>query len=334
MKPKIVVLDGYTLTTAQPGQPAPAGEPSWAALEKLGDVTVFDRTAEDQIVEQAADAAIILTNKAKLSADTIAKLPSLRYIGVLATGTNVVDLEAAKARKIPVTNVPGYSSESVAQHVFALLLELTNHAAAHSTRVHEGEWSHCEDFCFTVAPLVELAGKTLGIVGLGDIGKRVAMIGHALGMNIAAAHQSSMNRVSLPGIDINWLPVDELFAQADAITLHCPLTDKTKHMVNKERLATMKPSAYIINTGRGPLIDEDALAAALKHGKLAGAGLDVLSIEPPSIKNPLLAAPRCVVTPHIAWATREARCRLMDIAAGNVLGFLERKPINVVNDVA
>ncbi|HEX7010261.1 MAG TPA: D-2-hydroxyacid dehydrogenase [Phycisphaeraceae bacterium] len=331
MPQRIVVLDGYTLTPAQPGYKPPPGELDWEPLTSLGELIVHDRTPTEEVVAHAQGAPIVLTNKTVIDAKAIQSLPELRYIGVLATGTNIVDLDAARQRGIPVTNVPGYSTASVAQHVFALLLELATHTAAHAQAVREGQWSRCPDFSFTVAPIVELAGKTLGIVGLGAIGKQVARIGHAMGMKIAAAHQSSMRQVDLPGIAIDWMPVDDLFAHADVITLHCPLTDQTRGLVNAQRLGRMKPTAYLINTGRGPLVDESALAEALAQGRLAGAGLDVLSTEPPPPDNPLLGAPRCVITPHIAWASYEARQRLMRIAADNIRAFLDGRAVNVVN---
>lgn len=330
MTERLVVLDGCTLTPNGVGQTVDAEEPTWDALAALGDLHVHDRTAAADILPRARDASIVLTNKTVLNDRALAALPALRYIGVLATGTNVIDLPAARERQITVTNVPGYSSASVAQHVFALLLELVSHVAAHDRAVRAGQWTKCPDFSFTVAPLTELAGKTLGIVGVGDIGKRVAQIGHALGMRIAAAHQSSMARVKLPGIDIAWMDVDELFAHADVITLHCPLTDLTRCLVNADRLGRMKRHAILINTGRGPLIDEAALAAALRDGTIAGAGLDVLGNEPPAADNPLLNVERCIITPHIAWASREARHRLMTAAVGNIKAFLAGTPTNVV----
>lgn len=328
---RIVVLDGHTLTATLPGHPAQAGEPDWQKIEALGDLTVFDRTAPAQILERAAGAPHVLINKVVLTADVLAELPDLRYVGLLSTGTNAIDLAAATQRGITVTNVPGYSTDSVAQHVFALLLELAHRTSEHDRAVQRGDWSRCPDFCFTTGPLVELAGKTLGIVGLGDIGRRVARIGAALGMRIAAAHQRSMGQVQLHGIDITWLPHDELFAAADVISLHCPLNEKTMKLVDAQRLATMKPGALLINTGRGGLIDEPALRAALESGHLGGAGLDVLSTEPPAADHPLLGAPRCVITPHVAWASQAARGRLMGIVAENLRGFLAGTPQNVVS---
>lgn len=328
--PRLVVLDGYTLTPNPADSDTQSGEPSWAALRDQVDLTVYDRTSADQIVERAAGASLVMTNKTPLKGETIRALPDLRYIGVLATGVNVVDLDAAGEAGVTVTNAPGYSSESVAQHVFALLLELTNRTAEHGAAVREGRWVTSDDFSFTTGPLVELSGGTLGIVGLGDIGRRVARIGHAMGMRIAAAKQRSMDRVRLEGIDVEWLEHDDLFRRADVVSLHCPLTDATRHLVDARRLGLMKPSSYLINTGRGPLIDEAALAAALHENHLAGAGLDVLSSEPPPADNPLLDAPRCIITPHIAWASIAARRRLMGIVTDNVASFLRGETSNVV----
>jgi glycerate dehydrogenase len=317
-RPTIVVLDGYTLNP---------GDISWEPIASLGNLTVYDRSG-DASAERARHAEIVLTNKDLITAELLQTLPKLRCIGVLATGTNIVDLRAARERDIVVTNIPGYGSESVAQHVFALLLELVNHTSRHIQAVRDGRWSSCPDFCFTVETIVELSGKTLGIVGVGAIGRRVAEIGHAFGMRIAATDQ---RRVSIDGVRIEWLSADELFAAADVLTLHCPLTDETRHLVNAERLGRMKASAYLINTGRGPLVDEAALYQALLEGRIAGAGLDVLSIEPPASGNPLIGAPRSVVTPHIAWASRQSRERLMRIAADNIASFLRGTPTNVVN---
>ncbi|MDX1683434.1 MAG: D-2-hydroxyacid dehydrogenase [Phycisphaeraceae bacterium] len=319
--PKIVILDGYTTNP---------GDLDFSRLAGLGDLTVYDRTDDRDVLDRIGDAQIVLTNKTLLNARTLREAPQLEYVGVLATGYNVIDIDAAAEEGVTVTNVPGYSTDSVAQHVFALLLELCNRTAEHDAAVHDGQWVTSEDFSFTTGPLVELAGKKLGIVGVGDIGRRVATIGHALGMKVLAAHQSSMNEVNLPGIDIEWMPHDDLFARADVVTLHCPLTPETEGMVSQERLASMKETAFLINTGRGPLVDQQALADALIGSSLAGAGLDVLSNEPPEPANPLLSAPRCVITPHIAWATAEARQRLIDIASDNVAAFLNDEPTNVI----
>jgi len=328
--PRIVVLDGHTLTSAEVGRPAPTGEPSWQELEALGELVVHPRTPPDEVVARAQGASIVLTNKALLPAEAFSALPDLRLVSVLATGTNVVDLEAADRAGVIVCNVPGYSTESVVQHVFALILELAVGLSEHDCAVHAGSWVKSPDFCLTVRPTVELSGKTLGIVGVGAIGRRVAQVGHALGMRIAAAHQSSMDRLDLGPVRIRWLRMDELFSEADVLTLHCPLTERTRGIVNAERLARMKPTALLINTGRGPLVDEEALAEALHQGRIAGAGLDVLSTEPPTPENPLLGAPRCRITPHVAWATRESRARLMQVTVGNVSAFLEGRPVNVV----
>jgi len=333
MAPKIVVLDGYTLAPAHNPTPDAPGTPdavSWDTLRALGEVTIHDRTPADQIKQRAGDATIVLTNKVPLTAQTIAQLPKLRYIGVLATGVNIVDLDATRQRGIAVTNAPGYSTDSVAQHVFALLLEITCHTGSHSHAVHAGQWSRCPDFSFTVAPITELAQKTLGIVGLGAIGRRVARIGHALGMRIVAAHQTRMHQISVSCVPIEWLPLDALLSQADVVSLHCPLKPETHHMINEDRLSIMKNTAILINTGRGPLVNEHALADALHRGKIAAAGLDVLSTEPPNEDNPLLTAPRCVITPHTAWASLESRQRLMATVVGNVQAFLNGQPINTM----
>lgn len=329
---RMVCLDGFTLTPNEPDRIIDDAEPVWDAFTALdaGDLKVHARTAESQVVERVGDATAVLTNKTPISAKTITALPKLRYIGVLATGTNIVDLGAARLAGVTVTNVPAYSAASVAQQVFALLLELTNRVGAHDAAVHRGEWVASTDFSFTVAPIHELAGKSLGIVGLGDIGSAVARIAHAFGMRVLV-HSRTQKDIGVP---VEWRSLDELFAESDAVTLHCPLTEATKHLVNAQRLATMKPTAYLINTGRGPLLDEAAVAGALRAGGLAGAGLDVLSVEPPKADNPLLAADiaeRCIITPHVAWASREARFRLMAEAAANLRAYLEGKPRNVVN---
>ena len=343
---RIAVLDGFTLADVpiQRCVVEHAGEQAkgavshgvsddsldWGQLAKLGDLDVYGHTLESQIIERAKGAQILLTNKVVLTESTLCQLPSLRYVGVLATGVNNVDLQAASDLGITVTNVPAYSTDSVAQHVFALLLELIHATAAHSRLAADGTWSRHQHFSYCVAPISELAGKTLGIVGVGAIGSRVAKIGTALGMGIVAAHQSSMAAVRIDGVNIDWLPLEEMLALADVVTLHCPLTDQTRHLINAPRLAMMKRSAILINTGRGPLIDEAALAEGLHQGRLAGAGLDVLSVEPPPLDHPLLDAPGCVITPHIAWASVEARRRLMDQAVRNVQAFVAGAPINVV----
>lgn len=347
MPDKFVVLDGYTLTPAVPGEPCPVGEPDWAPIQALGQLTVHARTDASEVIKRSQDASALLTNKTPLTAATIGQLPGLKYIGVLATGVNVVDLEAAKRAGVTVTNVPGYSGDAVAQHVFALLLALTNRVAEHNRAVHAvggsesgdesrgdscgnsggGGWANCPDFCFTLGPIPELAGKSLGIVGAGDIGRRVAKIAAAFGMKILI-HSRTKRDIGVPA---EWVSADDLFSRSDVVTLHAPLTDQTHHLVNAERLATMKPTAYLINTGRGPLLDEQAVADALASEQIAGAAVDVLSTEPPPADNPLLIAPNCLITPHNAWAAVEPRHRLMQIAADNLRAFLEEVPVNVVN---
>lgn len=320
---KIVVLDGYALNP---------GDLDWVPLEALGEVEVHDRTGPEQTVSRAQGAQILLTNKVVLDRETIAALPELKYIGVLATGYNVVDLAAARERGIPVTNVPAYSTASVAQHVFALLLELAQNVAHHAHLSRWGHWSECPDFSFWDRPLHELEGLTLGIVGFGAIGQRVAQIGRAFGMKIRiyTAHPDR-HAAEAQKVDGEFAELDDLFRTADVVTLHCPLTEETKSLVDDRRLSLMKPTAWLLNTGRGPLIDEEALARALKEKRIAGAGLDVLSQEPPPGNHPLLTAPNCLVTPHIAWATRAARLRLLSTAAANIASFVAGNPQNVVN---
>lgn len=317
-RPRIVVLDGYTLNP---------GDLDWAPLQAIGDCSIYDRTPPGQVAERAAAADIVLTNKALLPRETIERLPALRYIGVLATGYNVVDVVAARDKGIPVTNVPGYGTASVAQHVFALLLELTQRTGHHAQTVRDGRWSACPDFCYWDFPLIELAGRTLGIVGYGEIGRAVARIGLAFGMKVIASTRTPRAAAG----DVAFVPLEELLRRSDVVTLHCPLTDDTKGLINAARLALMKPTAFLINTGRGPLVVEADLAAALNCGRLAGAGLDVLATEPPPATNPLLTAKNCLVTPHIAWATREARERLLGIAVDNIRAFLAGQPRHVVN---
>jgi glycerate dehydrogenase len=299
-------------------------------LENFGDLKVHERTAPEQVLERCSGYEIVLTNKVVLDPENIEKLPELKYIGVLATGTNVVDLNFAKERGICVTNIPGYSTDSVVQHVLALMLHFSSKVSIHNDAVQQGDWVNSIDFSFTLGTLNELSGKTLGIIGLGTIGRKLARVADAMGMKIVAAHQSSMDRLQLP-YEVEWLPVDEVFARADFLSLNCPLTPETDKVVNAERLKKMKSSAIVINTGRGPLVDEQALADALNKGTIAGAGLDVLSTEPSACDNPLLSAKNCVITPHIAWASREARARLIAIAADNLSSFLSGIPQNVVN---
>jgi len=310
-KTTIVILDAYT------GNP---GDLSWDGLAELGSLTVHERSAPEQVAERCAGAQVILTNKSQLPAEVIVALPELQYIGVMATGTNVVDLAAASERGIPVCNVPAYSTDSVAQMVFAHILNFTQQVAAHDAAVKNGDWVSCPDFAFTLSPLAELRGQKLGVIGTGRIGSQVAEVGRAFGMEVLGYSRSKPDHA-----------IDDIFAQSDYLTLHCPLTDETRHLVNAERLATMKPSAFVVNTGRGPLVDEAALAHALNTGVIAGAGLDVLSSEPPTADNPLLAAKNCSITPHNAWATFAARERLVNTSIENVRAFLARSPVNVVN---
>lgn len=309
---KIVILDAYTSNP---------GDLSWEGLENFGELKVYERTVPEQVLERCSGCEAVLTNKVVLNAEIMDQLPDLKYIGVLATGTNVVDLNFAKERGICVTNIPGYSTDSVVQHIFAFMLHFSSKVSVHNDAVHEGNWVNSVDFCFTLGTLNELSGKTLGVIGLGTIGRKLAKVADALGMKIVAAHQSSMNRLELP-FEVEWLPVDDVFARVDLLSLNCPLTQETDKIVNTERLQKMKNTAILINTGRGPLIDEQALADALNRGTVSGAGLDVLSSEPPAEDNPLLTAKNCVITPHIAWASREARDRLIAIAKDNLSAYL------------
>ena len=315
---KIVVMDGYA---------ANPGDLDWAPLAALGELTVHDRTPAALTLARAAGAEAILTNKVVLGAAELATLPALRYIGVLATGYNVVDTAAARERGIVVTNIPAYSTPSVAQLVFALLLELTRGAGRHAALVRAGRWSAAPDFTFWEGSQVELAGLGFGIVGFGAIGRAVARIALAFDMQVLVATRTPDPAA---GPEVSFVGLDELFARADVVSLHCPLTEETKGLVNAARLARMKPSAYLLNTGRGPLVDEAALAGALHAGQIAGAGLDVLSQEPPPADNPLLTAPNCVITPHLAWATAAARQRLMTTAVANLRAFQDSTPQNRV----
>lgn len=307
---KITILDGYGMNP---------GDMSWAPLEELGDLTVYDRTAPEQVLERAAGSEALLTNKTVLTAETLRALPQLRYVGVLATGYNVVDIDAARELGIVVTNIPAYSTDSVVQMVFAHLLAITNRVEHYTDENRRGRWSTNPDFCYWDTPLHELSGKTFGIVGLGNIGMAVSRVARAFGMNVKA--YTSKRAEELPD-GVSKADLDELFATSDVVSLHCPLTDSTRHLVNAERLAMMKPSAILINTGRGPLVDEKALAEALESGRIHAAGLDVLSSEPPAADNPLLTARNCFITPHLGWATKEARERLLSIAADNLRGFI------------
>ncbi len=315
---RIVILDGYS---------ANPGDLSWKELEQMGEVTVYDRTSPSETVQRAADADIVLTNKVVLDREKIAQLPRLKYIGVLATGYNVVDIEAAHQRGIIVTNVPAYSTESVAQMVFAHLLTVTNRTEHYAMQNRKGRWSINPDFCYWDFPHMELAGKTFGIVGLGNIGHRVAEIALAFGMKVKAMTSKSQDQ--LPA-GIEKADLQTLLSSADVLSLHCPLTDKTRHLINADTLRQMKPTAILINTGRGPLIDDQAVADALQEGRLGAFCADVLTTEPPASNNPLLSQNNAFITPHIAWASIEARIRLLQIATANVRAFISDKPQNVV----
>jgi len=321
----IVVLDGYTLNP---------GDLTWKELESLGQCTIYDRTDPKEVVPRAKDAEIVLTNKTVLSSDVIAQLPKLKYIGVLATGYNIVDIEAARDLGIPVTNVPAYSTQSVAQMVFAHILNLVQHVAHHAETVRSGRWASNPDFCYWDTPLIELVGLTMGIIGFGRIGQATAKLALAFDMKVIVydiVTPSSMLVGSPEGCQ--FVELNDIFRLSDVVSLHCPLTPQTKKLINKERLELMKRTAFLINTSRGPLVDEQALAEALNNEKIAGAGLDVLSEEPPSENNPLLKAKRCYITPHIAWATHAARQRLLQVVVNNVASFLAGRLQNVVNGV-
>ncbi len=315
---KTVILDGYT---------ANPGDLSWDGLREFGELQVYDRTAPGQLLSRAEGAEVLLTNKVIIDGEAMAALPCLRYIGVLATGYNVVDIGEAHRRGIAVTNIPAYSTMSVAQIVMAHLLNITDHVALHAEAVADGEWQASPDFSFTKSPLIELDGLTMGIVGLGNIGSQVARMAQAFGMKVTAVSSKTEEALASMGIR-KAKNYDELFRQADVVSLHCPLTDETRHLVSRERLALMKPSAILINTGRGPLLDEQAVADALAEGRLYAAGVDVLEEEPPRGGSPLIGAPRCYITPHIAWASAAARRRLIDIATANVAAFVRGEALN------
>ena len=315
---KIVVLDGYALNP---------GDLSWTGMEALGELTVYERTSPSEVLERSAGAEVLITNKTVITAEHMAALPQLKYIGVLATGYNVVDIDEARNRGIVVTNIPAYSTASVAQMVFAHVLNITQRVGYYATENANGRWTNSVDFCYWDTDLVELDGKKMGIVGLGNIGRATARIAQAFGMEVLVV--TSKEQSALPE-GMKKVTLDELFAQSDVVSLHCPLTPDTKEMVNAARLQTMKPSAILINTGRGPLVNEQDLADALNEGCIAAAGLDVLSVEPSVAGNPLLGARNCFITPHIAWATKEARIRLMDIAVNNLKSYQEGIIINNV----
>ena len=318
---KIVVLDGYTLNP---------GDLTWDKLKQLGEVIFYDRTPPEKVLERASGAEVILTNKTPVSKEVIRQLPDLKYIGVLATGYNIIDIDAAKQQEIIVSNAPGYSTDSVVQMTFALLLELTLRVQRHSDSVFTGKWAGSSDFCYWDFPLVELAGKTFGIIGFGHIGQKVADVASAFGMKIIANSRTQTNQSHR--INFKWVSVPELMAEADVISIHCPLFPETKGMINKDSLKRMKRSAYLLNTSRGPIVVDQDLADALNNDMIAGAGIDVLSTEPPQKDNPLFNAKNCLITPHISWATFEARTRLMDIVVNNLSAYISGNPVNVVNN--
>lgn len=317
---KIVVLDGYTLNP---------GDLTWEGLEQLGELTVYDRTPQTQIVERIGDAEAVFTNKTPLTRATLQQVPRVKYIGVLATGYNIVDTSAAKELGIAVANIPTYGTAAVAQFVFALLLELCHHVGAHDAAVKKGDWAVCADFCFWDYPLMELAGKTMGLIGFGRIGQATAQIARALGMKVAA-YDIGPNP-ALEGEGLQYASLDELLTVSDVISLHCPLLDSTKGIINRNTIARMKDGVIIINTSRGPLVVEEDLAEALNKGKVLAAAVDVVSAEPIKDDNPLLKAKNCLITPHIAWAPKESRARLMNIAVENLRAFVAGSPVNLVD---
>ncbi len=322
MASEIVVLDGYTLNP---------GDISWSGFEALGLTTVYDRTSPEETIKRASGFEYVLTNKTVLSREVLSELPDVKYIGVLATGYDNVDILAAKERQIPVTNIPTYGTDSVAQHATALLMELVRQPALHATAVRNGQWSESPDFCFSLSPISELSGKTLGIIGIGRIGQAFARIGKAMGMNILAHDEFPPAEAAVSDLEVEFTDMDSVFKRADIISLHCPLTDKTKHLVNSKRLSIMKTDSLLINTSRGPLVDNEALANALNTGQIGGAGLDVLDVEPPPRDNPLLTAANCLITPHISWYSKASRERLMDIAVKNLASYVGGDSANVVN---
>lgn len=322
---KIVVLDGYTLNP---------GDLTWDGFGEIGDIVVHDRVSytldgQEQVVEAVGDAEIVLTNKTPITREAIESMPKVKYIGVLATGYNVVDIKAAKERNITVTNIPTYGTFAVAQMTFALLLEICHHVGIHNEMVHDGFWNRNPDWCFWKYPLIELADKTLGIIGYGRIGRAVGQIGLAMGMKVLVHDQYITDGDTLENVQI--VELDEIFRKSDVITLHCPLTEHNKGLINKTAIDKMKKSAIIINTSRGPLIVEQDLADALNSGRIYGAAVDVVSHEPIEADNPLLSAEKCIITPHISWAPKESRERLMQAAVENLVKYLEGNPVNVVN---
>lgn len=316
---KIVVMDGKGVNP---------GDMSWKQIQQFGELIVYERTASEEIIDHVGDAEIVLTNKTVFDEDTIAKLKNVKYIGVLATGYNVVDLKAASKRGIVVTNIPAYSTDSVAQMTFAHILNVTNHVDHYARASRDGEWSRCPDFCYWDKPLVELAGKTIGIIGLGNIGMKVANIALNFGMYVIA--YTSKEPKEIPN-GINKASIDNILSDSDIISLHCPLTKQTRELINKDSIAKMKRSVIVVNTGRGPLVNEEDVANALHNGLIGAYCADVMCSEPPSADNPLFVEQNAYITPHVAWASKEARIRLMDIAEKNIHSFLSGKPINVVN---
>lgn len=317
---KAVILDGFTTNP---------GDLSWDWLKEKCDLTVFDRTPADKIIERCAGCEIIITNKTPLRRETLEQLPDCRFIALLSTGYNVVDCDYAASRGIPVSNIPTYSTNAVAQLTFAMLLEFCNKPALHNQAVKNGEWTNCADFCFWKGSLEEVAGKTIGIFGFGKIGQTVARIANAFGMRVLACTANPAKYADVK--DVTFVALEEMLPQADVVTMHCPLTPQTTGLVNKAFLDQMKPTAYLINTSRGPVLNEQDVADALNSGKIAGAAVDVLSTEPPKADNPLLKCDNCLITPHIAWAGFETRQRLMGVLQENVFAFLDGKPINTVN---
>lgn len=316
---KIVNLDGYTTNP---------GDLSWTWLEKYGEYKIYDRTSPEDVLDRAKDADILIVNKTPISRELLEKLPKLKYVGLQSTGYNIIDCQAAKEKGIVVSNIPEYSTNAVAQLTFALILEITNQVALHNQSVHSGEWCACQDFCYWKTPLTELAGKTLGIIGFGKIGRQVCKIAQSFGMKVLAFSPSlPADRSSNPKI----IPLDEIFRESDFITLHCPLTKDTENLINEENLKKMKKNAIIINTSRGPVVNEKDLARALQDGIIAGAAVDVVNTEPCVKENPLLKCDNCIITPHIAWAGFETRKRLLEILEKNLAAFLDNQPINVVN---
>lgn len=317
---KIVILDGNATNP---------GDLNWDSLKKLGELIVYDRTPKEEITERAKGATIVITNKTPIGKEEINQLPDLKYIGVIATGFNIIDIVAAKEKGIIVTNVPGYSTSSVVQLVFALLLEQCHHVQRHSDSVMDGKWSRSLDFSFWDFPLVELSGKTIGIIGFGSIGQAVADVATAFGMNVIGSSRRQTDQSARK--NFRWAEISELLKESDVVSIHCPLTPETQNLINKESLKTMKRSAFVINTARGPIINELDLADALNNDVIAGAGIDVLSVEPPAADNPLFNTKNCLITPHIAWATLESRARSIDIAVNNISSFINGNPVNIVN---